>query len=84
MKVFGTLPFHYLQMLDIGDNKITNQGLIHLAGLSKLLKLSLWRCEISSKGLKYLAKIQSLKFIDLSWNKVTNDGMRTLKEFKQL
>ena len=84
MKVFGTLSFHRLEILDIGSNKITNQGLIHLAGLSKLLKLSLWHCEISSEGLKYLAKIQSVKFIDLSWNKVTNDGIRTLKEFKQL
>jgi len=65
------------------DNGITEQGLSHLAGLERLKKLSGIPGDISTKGLKYLSKMQ-LESLDLDGAAITDETMSYIVQLRNL
>lgn len=77
-----------LELLDLSDcNQISDQGLSHIKGLSKLRNLSLWGPRITDDGMKYLSGMTNMVAISFQDCGVTDQsfgalsGMTKLKEF---
>ncbi len=63
-----------------GNGPLTERGLEHLAGLTGLETLELRGCDgLTNAGVPALAKMKSLRRIDLTGTNVTPDGLRMLK-----
>lgn len=74
-----------LEELDLSEDAlITNAGIAHLAKLSALKKLNLWRVQISNEGALMLAPLTKLEWLNLDNTKLSDDGLATLKEMKAL
>jgi Leucine-rich repeat (LRR) protein len=73
----GRLP--ELRILELVDADVTDAGLRHLAGLGKLVSLSLRGCRrITGAGLKAIAGLQALRALDLSGTRVDDAGLARL------
>jgi hypothetical protein len=64
--------------LDLRNCPVTDAGLLHLAGLSRLECLDLTKTHITDGAVDHLAKIPGLRFVDLSDTAVTGEGIRRL------
>ena len=64
-----------LEILDLHDNGITDDGLRGLAGLSKLRELNLGDTSIGDAGLVYLAHLPRLETLRLDRTKVAGPGL---------
>jgi Leucine Rich Repeat (LRR) protein len=73
-----------LEMSDIGQRKVTDAGLAHLKGLTKLLELHLSGSEVTDAGMVYLKDLTALKILELSGSEVTDAGMVYLKDLTAL
>ena len=60
--------------------EITDAGLVHLKGLTKLELLNLNRSEITDAGLSHLKKLTNLQTLFLKDTKVTDAGIPELQE----
>ena len=69
-----------LKRLYLRGTRITDDGLKHLTGLTKLEKLDLVETGITDAGLVHLRGLSSLKKLYLTETRVTKDGVRNLKQ----
>lgn len=64
--------------------RITDAGLKHLMGLTKLEYLNLQGQLITDAGLKHLSGMTSLQTLSLSFSGITDEGMKHLEVLQQL
>ena len=64
--------------------KVTDAGLVHLKGLTKLEFLSLSNTPVTDAGLKHLKELTKLQYLSLSNTKVTDAGLAHLKGLNNL
>ncbi|MDZ4686496.1 MAG: COR domain-containing protein [Planctomycetaceae bacterium] len=57
---------------------------MHLAGLTQLTSLNLWRNQIGPKGARYLAGLTQLTSLNLNFNQIGPEGPRQLAGLTQL
>ena len=60
-------------------NQITDDGLVHLAGLTKLETLNLWNTQITDNGLVHLVGLTALRRLGLTVARVTESGLAELE-----
>jgi len=68
----------------IGDGRITDAGLSHVAKLHRLEELSISGKDITDAGMSHIAKLTNLKFLKLWTDQVTNAGLAKLTTLKSL
>jgi len=74
-----------LEELDLSSNSlITNAGLVHLAKLTGLKKLNLWKVQISDAGIQLLAPLNRLEWLNLDQTMLTDAGLPVLKGMMSL
>ena len=82
--------FPHLQQLDLGHTKklqqatITDAGLIHVAPLKELRRLSLTSTPVTDHGLAQLQGLTHLESLNLEGTKVTDAGLKQLKSLTHL
>jgi Leucine-rich repeat (LRR) protein len=73
-----------LQTLELEGTNVTDTGLVHLEGLSRLKRLALINTVITDKGLAHLKGLTQLQVLDLSATKITDQGLAPLKGLANL
>lgn len=83
-----------LKLLDLRNEKftatepktprITDAGLKHLAGLTKLEHLNLQGQHITDDGLKHLSEMTNLQTLSLSFSGITDEGLKHLERLQKL
>ncbi len=74
-----------LEDLDLSENSlITDAGMVHLAKLTSLKKLNLWRVQISDDGALLLAPLTKLNWLNLDNSKLGDRGLPLLKNMNAL
>jgi hypothetical protein len=68
-----------LEVLDLGETRITNFGISHLKRLANLRELTLFGTKIGDAGLRHLRTLAHLQRLDLGLTTVTSDGVRDLQ-----
>ena len=69
----------HLEELDLSENsQVFDDGLAHLAGLTSLKDLNLWRVGITDEGVKHLAGLTSLERLNLDNTQLTDAGLQHL------
>ena len=64
--------------------KLTDAGVEHLRGMTRLQVLDLQRNEVTDVGLQSLEGMAELRSLDLSHNKVTGAGLKNLRAMSNL
>lgn len=65
--------------------QVTDKDLLYLTPLKKLKKIKInGSTEVTNNGMKHLAKIECLEYLDISGTLVTDEGLRYLKNIKNL
>ena len=73
-----------LVSLHLGGTDVTDEGLVHLAGLTALKRLHLEKTRVSDAGLAHLASLESLSYLNLYQTGVTDAGIAHLEGLKNL
>ena len=74
-----------LEELDLSENSlITNAGMAHLAKLTSMKKLNLWRVQLSDEGALQLASLTKMLWLNLDNSKLGDGGLPLLKDMKAL
>jgi len=74
-----------LEELDLSENSlISDAGMAHLAKLTNLRKLNLWRVQISDHGVLMLAPLTRLAWLNLDNTKLSDAGLPALKNMTAL
>jgi serine/threonine protein kinase len=73
-----------LTRVDLSRSAVTDDGLVHLRGLSRLIELDLNRTQISDAGLAPLGPLTQLESLDLSGTRTTDSGLTELGELQAL
>jgi hypothetical protein len=68
----------------MGSKQVTNAGLIHLKGLSRLKRLYLGNTGISDAGLVHLKGLTNLEDLGLRYTRVSDDGLAHLEGLTRL
>jgi len=68
--------FPQLESLQFTSARITDAGLAHLKGLSRLRRLALENAAVTDAGLTHLKALTDLEELDLKGTKVTDTGVR--------
>jgi len=66
--------------VDLEHTRVTDAGLEHLKGLTKLQTLDLQGTSVTDAGLEHLKGLVRLKELDLSRSKVTAEGVKRLRQ----
>lgn len=64
--------------------RVTDAGLKHLAGLTRMEYLNLQGQHITDEGLRHLRGMTNLQTLSLSFSGVTDEGLKHLEGFQQL
>jgi len=72
-------PGKPLVSVDLSDTKVSDAGLVHLKGLTKLQSLSLISTKVTDAGLVHLKGLTKLQSLNLSFSKVTDAGVKDLQ-----
>ena len=70
--------------LDNNQSRITDAGLVHLSGMTRLEWLDLTGCKITGRGLASLKKMKQLKRLCLGWTQVDDSGLEVIAGFPKL
>ncbi len=74
-----------LVYLNLAGTRVSDHGILAFSALPKLKELLLCRCNITDAGLKNLAFLKNLEFIDLSYcENITDKGLLHLKNIDTL
>jgi len=74
-----------LTALDLADTELTDEGMAHVAKLTKLARLSLFYCNITNSGLRHLSRLSNLEVLNLDSRDISDDGLKHLpKNLKAL
>jgi eukaryotic-like serine/threonine-protein kinase len=74
-----------LTALKLESTQLTDEGLACLSNFRKLSRLSLsFSPRITDKGLKYVAGLKNLKWLNLNGTEVTDQGLKTLSSLQGL
>jgi len=74
-----------LELLDLNEcEQISDVGVKHLQGLTRLRNLSLWGPQITDKGLAYLSKFTDLSALTIRKCDVTDRGFEVLSRMRKL
>lgn len=74
-----------LEDLDISEvGQLNDDAMQHLAGMTQLKKLNLWRIQISDAGVSHLAGLTKLEWLNLDNTLLSNDGLVHLKDMQAL
>jgi len=73
-----------VEMIDLSDSEVTNEGLRHLRKLPNLSYLELSNTKISDAGLEHLAGLSSLELLFLSGTRISDAGLKCLSEMPKL
>ena len=60
--------------------QVTDAGLVHLAGLTRLRELNLGETKVTDAGLEHLRGLNQLDSLHLAGSKVTSTGINGLQE----
>jgi len=71
-------------ILDHNESKITDAGLVHLSGMTRLEWLDLTGCKITGRGLASLKNMTQLKRLCLGWTQVDDSGLEVIAAFPKL
>ena len=77
-------PAYPIILVDLHNTQVTDAGLRHLEGLSKLQKVSLNDTKVTDAGLEHLKGLTSLETLDLANTRVTDAGLEHLKRLTKL
>ncbi len=82
----GLLLLKPLSLADLAltTTKVTDQGITHLEGQRKMWKLCLGDTQVTDECLPSIAKIESLSWLELGETAVTIDGLKALRDHKNL
>ena len=73
-------------VLDVKENKITDEGVVFITGsnvFSNLNKLFISNNNLGSEGAKVLAEatnLSHLQYLDISYNRIGNDGWKAIAD----
>ena len=74
-----------LEELDLSEDAlVTDAGMAHVAKLTALKKLNLWRVQITDEGALKLAPLTKLEWLNLDNTKLSDGGLAVLKEMTAL
>ena len=74
-----------INMLDLDENEITNNGVLHLTKLESLKELRLKSCSlVNNESLEYLSQITSLELLHIGGTSITIDQLIKLNTLKNL
>ena len=73
-----------LTSLDLADSELTDLGMASLSKFTKLTKLSLFYCGVTSHGLRHIAQMVNLTSLNLDSREIGDDGVAHLKNLKKL
>jgi hypothetical protein len=77
--LFGSVVVPAIRSLYINNNKITDAGLKHLAGLAGLQDVSLARTGVTDEGLKHFKGLKGVRTLYLNGTRVTDAGIDELR-----
>jgi hypothetical protein len=66
--------------LTLAETQVTDAGLVHLRGMTRLTHLRLDTTEVTDDGLRHLVGLTKLKRLDLRKTKATEAGLARLKK----
>ncbi len=70
--------------VDLESTKVTDAGLEHLEGFTKLQRLNLANTKVTDEGLQHLKELINLRRLNLAHTKVIGPGLEHLKGLAQL
>lgn len=73
-------PDKYILFVILADTRMTDAGLKHLTGLTKLRRLDVNGTKVTDAGLVHLQGLSQLQELTLSGNKVTAQGVNKLQQ----
>ena len=74
-----------LVSLDLADNAhLTDAGVAQIAKFQKLVRLSLFYCNITNAGLHHLSRLGTLEVLNLDSRDITDDGLVALQKLHNL
>ncbi len=73
-----------LKLLDLGGTRVTDAGIVHLAGLRHLKYLNLGDTQVTDAGLAQLGRHPQLSLLNLQRTRVTDAGLAHLKPLSAL
>jgi Leucine-rich repeat (LRR) protein len=73
-----------LTSLDLADTDLTDIGMAHIAKFNKLIRLSLFYCNISNRGLRHVAQLTALEVLNLDSREISDDGLSHLANLRNL
>lgn len=78
--------FKDLEELDLSScRQITDDGLVHIAGLTNLKELVLWNTTISGRGLEHIAGLQQLEILNVALcAKIGDDDLKPFGRLTKL
>lgn len=76
MEAIGCL--HNLQTLVLGKARISDQGLMHLSKLTKLVELNLFQTAVTSMA--PFESFRCLRVLDLAHTRIENNGLKSLSD----
>jgi hypothetical protein len=76
--------FPKLECIQLPYASITDEGLRHIRGLSRLKELVIREAPIGDRGLKYLSGLTNLEQLYLDETSISDAGLRSLKPLRRL
>lgn len=73
-----------IHSLDIGNTRVTDNGLQHLSTATQLRSLGVGRTQITDDGMRHLRKLTKLEYLDLLGDNVTDLGLWEASNLKSL
>ncbi|WP_425617397.1 hypothetical protein NA78x_001072 [Anatilimnocola sp. NA78] len=83
-RLFTHFTFPKLEILDLADCPITDEGVVGIVRNKEIIRLVLRNTQITDRGVKELAKLPKLLALDISGCKITNEAQKTLDSISTL